>query len=89
MSLAAAARRGRGEACGRGEGGIVSTLEMRRFAVGDVEEEEEETETAPSVGTSLHQCACARPLAAIKKAFQEWASYNEDRKQMLEPLREA
>ena len=53
------------------------------------EEEEEESDIRHALATSAPQCCCATPLAAIKQAFQHWASYNAERKQMLEPLREA
>ena len=55
----------------------------------EVEEEEEESDIPDALGTRAPQCCCATPLAAIKQAFQDWASYNAERKKMLEPLREA
>ncbi|KAF0153726.1 MAG: ATPase AAA [Syntrophaceae bacterium] len=54
----------------------------------EVEEEEEERE--PTVGwVPGPECSCAEPLAAIKQAFDEWIAYNAERKQILQPLRDA
>ena len=59
-------------------------------ALREVEEEEDEGSDIPSaLGTSASQCCSVTALAAIKQAFQDWASYNAERKQMLETLREA
>ena len=58
----------------------------------DVEEEEEEREQTVEgwvPGSEPPECCCAEPLAAIKQAFDEWIAYNAERKQILQPLREA
>ncbi len=54
-----------------------------------MEAEEEETDTNSGLVMIAPQCCCAAPLAAIKQAFEEWINYNAERKQILEPLRDA
>ncbi len=55
----------------------------------EVEEEDEQRETNSGLLMIAPQCSCAIPLSAIKQAFDEWINYNAQRKQILEPLREA